>query len=189
MLLSASVAAARAAVLMARAAVLAAGVIRVVMAAVGRVARLERARQQTLNRRIRIALHAAVNADAELPERVLRTAADAAADQLVHAVHHQKARQQAVAASGRVEHPAGDDLALLHLIELERGAMAEVLKDLTVLVGNCNLHRETSCIRHDIRVYFAINPGIPPHALQNFGNTLIIRVFWTGFPSAFPQSR
>ena len=124
------------------AAVLAARVLRVVMAAVWRVARLERARQQTAHRLVRIAPHAAVDFDAELPERALRAAADAAADQLVHAVHHQKARQQAVAASGRVEHPAGDDLALLHLLELECGAMAEVLKDLTVLVRDCNFHRE-----------------------------------------------
>ena len=119
--------------LVAVAAAVAVVVMMIVMAAVGRVAGLQRAREQRLDRRVGVALHAAVNPDAEALERHLCAAADAAADHVVHAVHHQEARQQAVAAARRIEDLRSDDLAALDLVELKLGAVAKVLKNLSVV--------------------------------------------------------
>lgn len=114
--------------------------MRIMVAAVGRVAGLQRARQQAGNCRIRIALHAAVDLDAKAAQRNLRAAANAAANQVIHTVHHQETRQQAVAAASRIDDLRGDDLAFLDLVKLKLGAMAKVLINLSVIVCNCNLH-------------------------------------------------
>ena len=58
--------------------------------------------QQGVHRRVRIAGGAAVESNAGLRERVARAAADAAADQHIHARALQKRRERAVAALERV---------------------------------------------------------------------------------------
>jgi len=72
--------------------------------------------------------------------RLLCAAADAAADERVHAVLHQEARQRAVAAAIGVDHFGGDDPVTVDLIDLELLGVAKVLEDLAVFVGNCNFH-------------------------------------------------
>ena len=74
---------------------------------------------QRRDRRVRLTADAAVELDARLCQRGLRAAADAAADQSVHAALHQKARQCAMAAAVGIDHLCADDLAVRYVVELE----------------------------------------------------------------------
>ena len=100
----------------------------------------ERAREQGGDRFVRAAGYAAVQADARLPERHLRAAADAAADQRIHAVGLQKARQRAMAAAVGIDDLRAPDRAVLHIVELELRGVAKVLEDAAVFIGDCNSH-------------------------------------------------
>ena len=93
---------------------------------------------------LRFAADAAVELDTGLRQCHLGTAADAAADQGIHALLHQEARQRAVAAAVGVHHFLPDDLAVRHFIDLELLRVAEVLENLTVFIGNCNFHNGIS---------------------------------------------
>ena len=96
--------------------------------------------QQRMDSRIGITADAAEEPDSRLRQRLLRAAADAAADERVHAVLHQEARQRAVAAAVGIDHFGGDDPVTVDLIDLELLGVAKVLEDLAVCVGNCNFH-------------------------------------------------
>jgi len=100
----------------------------------------KRACQQGVHRRVRLAADAAVELDTGLRQCHLRTAADTAANQGIHAPLHQEASQRAVAAAVGVHHFLPDDLAVRHFIELELLRVAEVLENLTVFIGNCDFH-------------------------------------------------
>ena len=116
------------AALMVAAAVVAAGMLlAVVMVAGGCIGADQRARQQLCHPGIRVALAAGVQPDACLRQRHLGPAADAAADQSVHLVALQEARQGSVAAAVGVHHLRGGDGAVLRVVELELCRVAEVL--------------------------------------------------------------
>ena len=125
-----------AAMLAAGVAALAVGVVVMITADIGIVCKC--ACQQGVHRRVRLAADAAVELDTGLRQCHLGTAADTAANQGIHAPLHQKSRQCAVAAAVGVHHFLPDDLAVCHLIELELLRVAEVLKDLTVFISNCD---------------------------------------------------
>ena len=95
---------------------------------------------QSLSRRVRAAGYAAVQLDACRCQRRLGTAANAAADQGVHPQRAQHTCQRAVAVAVAVHHLGGNDLALLHIIELELLCVAEVLEDLSVFIGYRDSH-------------------------------------------------
>lgn len=100
--------------------------------------------QKRLDGRIRAAGSAREQLDARLGQRRARAAADAAADQRIRAVCLQKACKRAVAAADRADDLTRHDRVVFHGVELEGLAMAEVLEDLSVLVGDCNFHISVS---------------------------------------------
>ena len=96
--------------------------------------------QQCLHLRIRIARRAGIKLNAGFCQRHTRAAADAAADQDIYTVLAQKAGQCAMAAACRIHNLRGNDPAILHRIQLELLAVAEMLEHLTILIGNRNFH-------------------------------------------------
>ena len=115
------------------------GMVVMVAADIGVIAQI--AIQQCMHRCIRLAMDATVELDTRLGQCHLCTAADAAADQRVYAVLHQKSGQRTVTAAVGVHHISTDDFAIRSFINLELFRMAEVLKNLTILIGNCDFHR------------------------------------------------
>ena len=73
---------------------------------------LERAGQERPDRFVRPALHAAQQADAGLGQRGLRAAADAAANQRIHALRRQEARKRPMPAAIGINDPRGKDCLL-----------------------------------------------------------------------------
>ena len=113
----------------------------------------ERSRQQRVHRRVCLAADAAVEPDARLCQRRLRTAADTAANQSVYALLHQKARQCAVPAAVGIHDLCTDNLAVRNLIELKQRGVTKVLKNLSILIGNCDFHTIFSFV---IGIVFAV---------------------------------
>ena len=100
----------------------------------------QRAGQQRFGLCVRRAARAGVQRNARLGQRCARTAADAAADQRVHAVRFEKHRQRPVAAAVCVHDLAGSDLAVLHRVQLELLRVAEMLEYQPVFIGDSDLH-------------------------------------------------
>ena len=71
-------------------------------------------------------------------------AADAAADESVHAPLRQEPGQGPVAAALGVMDLGGDHLVLRHVVDLELSAVAEMLEHLAVLVSDRDLHESAS---------------------------------------------
>ena len=140
------------------AAVAAAGVTRfamlvvvVVAVNIGVIAQISA--EQCVHRRVGFSADTAIELDARFGQCCLRTAADAAADQSVHAVLHQEACQCAVTAAVGIHNFRMEDLALRSLINLELLGMAEMLKNLAVFIGNCNFHHGISFV---VIIFFCI---------------------------------
>ena len=87
---------------------------------------------------------AAAQTDAGLCQRHLCPAANAAAQQHVHAAAHQKAHQCTVPLPVGRDHLSTGDAALLGGVKLELRGVAEVLEHLTVFIRNCDLHNKSS---------------------------------------------
>ena len=119
-------------------AVMAAAAVVVGAAGVGIIVQLTG--EECLDRIIGIAVDAAVELDAGLVQRSTGAAADAAADQGVNLVDGQVTGQSAVAGTGNAEDLGIDDGAVLDLVELELGGVAEVGEDLFVLISNSDKH-------------------------------------------------
>ena len=100
--------------------------------------------EQCVHRCVSVPADTAVELDARFGECCLRTAADASANQSVHAVLHQEACQCAVTAAVGVNDFRMSDFAVRSFIKLELFGMAEMLKNLTVFIGNCNFHNGIS---------------------------------------------
>ena len=98
--------------------------------------------EQCAHRCVSVAADTAVELDACFGQSCLRTAADASADQSVHAVLHQEACQCAVAAAVGINNFRMRDFAVRSFINLELFSVAEMLKNLTVFIGNCNFHND-----------------------------------------------
>lgn len=89
---------------------------------------------------IRFAGDSAVELDARFCQSDLCAAADAAADQGVYALLHQKTCQCAVTTAICMDDFRGDDAAVRDIIELELLGVTKVLKNLTVLISDCDFH-------------------------------------------------
>ena len=97
--------------------------------------------QQARNCLVRVSAASAVKPDAGRGQRCLCTAADAAADQGVHAVLHEKTGQCAVSAAVGVYNFAAGDFATGNVIKFKLFGMAKMLKNLAIFISNCNFHR------------------------------------------------
>ena len=89
---------------------------------------------------VSVSADTAVELDARFGQRCLRSAADAAADQRIHAVLHQKTRQGTMAAAVGINDFRMNDLAIRSFIKLKLLGVAEMLENLTVFISNCNFH-------------------------------------------------
>ena len=92
------------------------------------------------NSHIGAAVDAGVQVDARSGQGVDGAAANAAADQLVHLEGGQEGSQGTVAAAVGIHNGGTDDLAVLHVIELELLGVAEMLDNCAVLIGYCVSH-------------------------------------------------
>ena len=101
---------------------------------------LQAACEQSGHLGVRVSGHAGIELNPRLGQGIAGAAADTAADQHLRAALPQEARQGPVSAAVGIHHPAGDKLAVLHLVKLELLRMAKVLKDLSVFVSNRNFH-------------------------------------------------
>lgn len=86
----------------------------------------------------------AVELDSRLGQRILRTHADAAADQCIRLGGFQESGQCAVTTAIGWYDLLGNDLAILHVVELELLGVAEMLEDLSVFVSYCDSHSSCS---------------------------------------------
>lgn len=69
---------------------------------------------------------------------------DPPADEGIHAVLPEEARQGSVAGPIRVQQGAAGDLAVRHIIDHELPGVTEVAEYLAVFIGDCNFHFKTS---------------------------------------------
>ena len=103
--------------------------------------------------------NAAVEPDPRLGQCVLRTHADAAANQRVHLRGFQETGQRPVSAAVSGHDLLRDDLSIFHVIELELLRVAEMLEDLSVFVSYRNSHRIQSFL-HDVFHSLIIKPVV-----------------------------
>ena len=101
---------------------------------------LERALRKRSGCCVRRTGHAAVELDARLCQCILSAHADAAADQGVHLRGFQETGQRAVPAAVGGHDLLRDDPPVLHVVQLELLRVAEMLKDLSVFIGDCDSH-------------------------------------------------
>ena len=83
----------------------------------------------------------AVELDSSFGKGHLCTAANTTADQHVDTIGTQETGQSAVTAAVGGLHFGRNDLAVLHGIELHIFRVAKMLEYLTVVVSNCNFHK------------------------------------------------
>ena len=115
-----------AAVVTASVPILAVLVVMVITVNIGVVAQISA--EQCAHRRVSVPADTAVELDARFGECCLRTAADASANQSVHAVLHQEACQCAVTAAVGVNDFRMSDFAVRSFIKLELLGVTEMLK-------------------------------------------------------------
>ena len=128
------------------AAMAAAGVafsVAVMVAAHGRVIG-KLACQEIMHGCISFALYAAVKGDASAGQSILGTGADAAANQGVDVFLLQEGGQSAVACAIAVKHMGLFDGSVLDGIDFELAGVAEVLENLSVVIGDCEFHETAS---------------------------------------------
>ena len=96
--------------------------------------------QQGIDRSVCIAPNAAVEPNARTRKGQLSAAADAAADQNLHALGCQKVCQRSMSAASGGLHLGAYDGIVCDLIKLKISRMAKVLKDIFTVVGYCDFH-------------------------------------------------
>ena len=77
-------------------------------------------------------------------QRHLRAAADSAADEHIRIQCGQYSCQSAMTASVGIYNGGGNHLAILYVIHLKLLGVAEVLENLSILIGNCDSHKNNS---------------------------------------------
>ena len=115
-------------------------VVVAVAAARGLAVLCERTGDKGLDASVAAALGTCVYRDAGLGKRVDSAAADAAADERVHAAVGEQARQGAVAGAAGAHDLLVEHLAVLNVVDLELLAAAKVHKDVAVVVRSCHPH-------------------------------------------------
>ena len=121
----------------------------VVVGALGVRVKGQGARQQGGHALVRAAGDAGVELDSRLCQGGAGSGPDAAADQGVHPVALEKARQGTVAAAGGADHLGGGHAPVRHIVQLELLTVAEVLKHLAILIGDCDFHG-----KHLVKIWF-----------------------------------
>ena len=101
-------------------------VVMVIAVDIGIVAQISA--EQCAHRRVSVPADTAVELDARFGQSCLRTAADASANQSVHALLHQEACQCAVTAAVGVNDFRMSDFAVRSFIKLELLGVTEMLK-------------------------------------------------------------
>ena len=134
-------------------------VVMVVTVNIGIVAQISA--EQRVHRRVSLPADAAVELDTRLGQCRLRAAADAAANQSIHALPRQEACQRAVTAAVGINDFRMDDFAVRGFINLELLGVSEMLENLTVLIGNRNFHHGISFV---FVVFFCICFWVPTAA-------------------------
>ena len=89
--------------------------------------------EQGVHRCVSFSADTAVELDARFGQRCLRSAADAAADQRIHAVLHQKARQGTMAAAVGINDFRMNDFAVRSFIKLEPVSYTHLLPGMETL--------------------------------------------------------
>ena len=91
--------------------------------------------QQGFHCLVRVSGNAAVKLDSGLGQSVSRAAADAAADQRIHALFFQKAGQGSVSGFAGAYHRGGSDRSFLYFIDFKIFCVSKVLENLSVFIG------------------------------------------------------
>ena len=112
---------------------------------------LQRPLDQRLRSCIRRAAHAAVKLNSGLGQCVLRTHADAPADQRVRLGSLQETGQCAVPAAVGGNDLLRDNPAILHVVKLKLLGMTEMLEDLSVFISYCDSHISCSFLNNVFR--------------------------------------
>lgn len=103
---------------------------------------------QGLRGRVCRACHATIKSDSRLGQRVLCTHANSATDQGIRLSCFQKTGQGAVAAAVGRDDLFGDNLSVLHIIELELFCVTKMLEDFTFLISYRDSHAPCSFLRY-----------------------------------------
>ena len=98
------------------------------------------AAQIGLDRLVSVTFRACDNSDPCICQGIQGTSAQAAADQDFNGLVRKEPRQSAVADPVGSDDLAGDDPALLYIIDLELLGSAKVLENVAVFIGCCNSH-------------------------------------------------
>ena len=89
-----------------------------------------------------------------------KTAADAAADQNIHALLGKKACQCAVAGSVGSDHFAGNHLIVFYFVNLKILCFSKMLENIPVIVCNCNFHLTKSSVVFSYASFSCIKASI-----------------------------
>ena len=108
---------------------------------------LDLAGEERVNKGVAVTRATGIDGDPSLVQRVDGTAADAAADERVDAALRQDTREGTVTGAVGAHDLRGDDLTLLHVIDLELLGLAKVLEDVAVIVRDRNPHDALSLCR------------------------------------------
>lgn len=102
--------------------------------------KLKRSRKQSLYRTVRIACNTAVQLDSRISKRILCSLAYSSADKRIDIVQLKEACKRSVSAAERGDNAFAFDAVILDLIHLEHFRMAEMLKNLSVLISYRYFH-------------------------------------------------
>ena len=108
---------------------------------------LDLAGEERLDECVAVARATGIDGDPSLVQRVDGTATDAAADERVDAALRQDTREGTVPGTVGAHDLRGDDLALLHVIDIELLGLAKLLEDVAVIVRDRNPHDALSLCR------------------------------------------
>ena len=97
------------------------------------------------------ALHTCIQPDPSVGQGHLRAHSDSAADQGISLRSLQESGQSAMAASVGINDLLTDDFSILNVIQLELFGMAEMLKNLSIVIGNGDSHCFAS-FHHDVLI-------------------------------------
>ena len=106
-----------------------------------------------------IAGYAAKKLDACCCQRHLRAAADSAADEHIRIQSAQYTCQGTVTAAVGIYNSGGNHLSILYVIHFKLLGVAEMLENLSILIGNCDSHKNISFRYYKVGVSYSLKAG------------------------------